>query len=380
MKNITTTIGKSYAVITPQECTISTRDGVVIATCLTGQQTLFVAPAEEVLVSVDAATVTEAFNSAASSASGGGGDAGTALRQHAGLLASESGSGHVRVSGGGLSMNDGVLAVQLVGGGTPPAAGTTPAVGLDADGALCVPGGAGAAELNGHMADGSVHVTPAQVAEWDANLRLPGPQGEKGEKGDPGPQGEPGPAGPQGEQGESPSAEELSALIDARLAALELRVPVGSIIASLAASVAGYLLCDGSAVSRALYADLYATIGDRFALAEDTDETLFRLPDLRGRTLWGASDTQPLGSVAEAGLPNITASFSTANGLAVATGLETQGAFEASTKRTGYDGLAQASADRLLSLSFDASRSNAIYGASDTVQPPALAVNCFIKY
>lgn len=48
---------------------------------------------------------------------------------------------------------------------------------------------------------------------------------------------------------------------------------------------AGYLLCDGSTVSRATYADLFAAIGENFG--EGDGSTTFHLPDLRGQFLRG---------------------------------------------------------------------------------------------
>lgn len=47
----------------------------------------------------------------------------------------------------------------------------------------------------------------------------------------------------------------------------------------------GYLLCDGSTVSRTTYADLYAAVGDAFGAGNGT--TTFHLPDFRGRFLRG---------------------------------------------------------------------------------------------
>lgn len=47
----------------------------------------------------------------------------------------------------------------------------------------------------------------------------------------------------------------------------------------------GWLLCNGSQISRSTYADLYAVFGPN-AFGTDTD-SLFYLPDLRGRTLIG---------------------------------------------------------------------------------------------
>lgn len=58
------------------------------------------------------------------------------------------------------------------------------------------------------------------------------------------------------------------------------------------AAPAGYLLCDGSAVSRTTYADLYAAIGTTWGAGNGS--TTFNLPDYRDRTLIGAG-TQPLG-------------------------------------------------------------------------------------
>lgn len=66
-------------------------------------------------------------------------------------------------------------------------------------------------------------------------------------------------------------------------------IPSGTVISSLAGSTpAGYLYCDGSAVSRATYPDLYAAIGD--ACGEGDGTTTFNLPDLRGYFLRGQDD------------------------------------------------------------------------------------------
>lgn len=59
----------------------------------------------------------------------------------------------------------------------------------------------------------------------------------------------------------------------------------------------GYQLCDGRALSRGTYAELYDTIGDVFNTATDRngsswvapEEGYFRLPDLRGRFIVGQS-------------------------------------------------------------------------------------------
>jgi len=54
----------------------------------------------------------------------------------------------------------------------------------------------------------------------------------------------------------------------------------------------GYLLCDGTAVSRTLYADLFTAIGTTYGVGDGS--TTFNVPDLRGRA--------PIGAGAGAGL------------------------------------------------------------------------------
>ena len=71
------------------------------------------------------------------------------------------------------------------------------------------------------------------------------------------------------------------AALTAALQTLGLAAPVGSIIIwPLASPPTGYLECDGSDVSRATYADLYAVLGDEYG--EGDQASTFGLPDLRG--------------------------------------------------------------------------------------------------
>jgi microcystin-dependent protein len=50
----------------------------------------------------------------------------------------------------------------------------------------------------------------------------------------------------------------------------------------------GWLLCDGSAVSRTTYATLFATVGVTYGVGNGS--TTFNLPDLRGRIVAGKDD------------------------------------------------------------------------------------------
>lgn len=50
----------------------------------------------------------------------------------------------------------------------------------------------------------------------------------------------------------------------------------------------GYLLCDGAAVSRSTYADLFGVVGEAYGAGNGS--TTFNLPDLRGRGVFGKDD------------------------------------------------------------------------------------------
>ncbi len=101
---------------------------------------------------------------------------------------------------------------------------------------------------------------------------------------------------------------------------------------------------------------------------------------IEGKFIMGASDTHPAGTMVEAGLPNITGRLAVRalkskyetgvlltqeNGALKSIAIDSVEDFSnliaTEDARTVYGG----------SLAIDASRSNPIYGASDTVQPPA---------
>ena len=66
-------------------------------------------------------------------------------------------------------------------------------------------------------------------------------------------------------------------------------MPVGSIIPyGGTAAPTGWLLCDGSAVSRTTYADLHTAIGTAYGYGDNS--TTFNVPDLRGMFLRGATN------------------------------------------------------------------------------------------
>ena len=140
----------------------------------------------------------------------------------------------------------------------------------------------------------------------------------------------------------------------------------------------GFLLCDGSKVSRTTYKKLFNVIGTTYGAGDGS--TTFTLPNLIDRFLEGSSAA---GNYYSAGLPNLTGTVVDIYGnynLGIAVNGNsfkgTRSGYRESVKNGGsewqeqdYDG-----------FSFNASWANTIYGSSDTVQPPALTIRYIVKY
>ena len=91
-------------------------------------------------------------------------------------------------------------------------------------------------------------------------------------------------------------------------------------------------------------------------------------------TIWGASDTHPAGTTVEAGLPNITGGFAFSSYSGAGGWLSVSEATGVFKGREGSGAVAQAGTtgvQGVVAVDMDASKSSQIYGASDTVQPPA---------
>lgn len=159
---------------------------------------------------------------------------------------------------------------------------------------------------------------------------------------------------------------------------------VGSFAYSLESTKAGYLLCDGAAVSRVTYKSLFDAIGTKFGAGNGT--TTFNIPNARGRVLQGAAGAGVVGDLLAAGLPNVTGTLPiTMHGSGSPSLFSGGGSgalfnnYAAETQNSfGYSGTVVRSSDNFARL--DASRSSSIYGNSSTVPPPAIALNVFIKY
>lgn len=145
--------------------------------------------------------------------------------------------------------------------------------------------------------------------------------------------------------------------------------PVGTIIAVAYTGVPeGYMHCNGAAVNRTTYVNLFNKIGTFYGAGDGS--TTFNLPNTVARFLEGGIGA---GTYYEAGLPNITGNISAFKS-------SISGAFVGSNNTNRYDGWNDNEDEYAVSTSFDASRSNRIYGASTTVQPPAMTVIYCIKY
>ena len=152
-------------------------------------------------------------------------------------------------------------------------------------------------------------------------------------------------------------------------------IPVGSIIWSARKSApGGYLICDGSAVSRTTYADLYSAIGTTYGSGDGS--TTFNLPNLIDRFPQG-SQTANVGTTLAAGLPNISGGHLA---LLDPGGLESYSGGPWTVTSSYIEGAGYGGGSSYdCSIYFDASKANALYGQSNTVQPPALKLLPCIK-
>lgn len=150
--------------------------------------------------------------------------------------------------------------------------------------------------------------------------------------------------------------------------------PTGALSAFAGTTIPdGWLLCNGAAVSRTTYADLFAVIGTKWGTGDGS--TTFNLPNCNNRFLEGTTSTSSVGTYLSAGLPNITGSadyiYIRANANcftgALSGNYATSSAWSAGTMPS------------INQLYFNASGSDSIYGSKSTVQPPSAYVLIIIK-
>lgn len=149
--------------------------------------------------------------------------------------------------------------------------------------------------------------------------------------------------------------------------------PIGDAIITLGSALPeNHIWLEGAEVSRTTYANLFAVYGTTYGVGNGS--TTFNLPDFRNRAIWGASNFGYL----SAGLPNITGSFTGGTNNYNSAAVQT-GAFSVYGNSPAVDpGNGRTYPNAY--YDFDASRLSSIYGASSTVQPPAIKVRVYTRY
>lgn len=153
----------------------------------------------------------------------------------------------------------------------------------------------------------------------------------------------------------------------------------------------GYIKANGATVKASEYprllawvqesnmtftAEQYKTDCSKYVYDRAADTLM--LPNMTGRVLQGGESVKSV----EAGLPNIegaTSNMRIITEINPLVGSKSSGAIVLINKRGGSV-VAIGDSGNSVDIAVDASRSNPIYGASDTVQPPAIALIAQIKY
>jgi hypothetical protein len=143
----------------------------------------------------------------------------------------------------------------------------------------------------------------------------------------------------------------------------------------------GYIKANGATVKASEYPRLvayvvaehmtvtseeYKTNCGKYVYDEAADK--LTLPNVTGRVLQGGESVKSV----EAGLPNITGTFGNTE--------ESYSSFSGAFSPSHTPGGAGSDGDGGTNVVFNASKSNPIYGASNTVQPPAITLIAQIKY
>ena len=162
---------------------------------------------------------------------------------------------------------------------------------------------------------------------------------------------------------------------------LNLIVPIGTVLpfAGTGTISSYFLLYNGDEIERAQYSKLFTVIGETYGKGDGV--TTFKLPNLTGRFIEGYTDQ--VGLYKAAGLPNITGRI-TASGSRtypfLADSATAEGAFELSNNASKAG--IHTDSDYRYGFSWmdiDASKSNPIYGNSDTVQPNSITMKYIIR-
>ena len=151
---------------------------------------------------------------------------------------------------------------------------------------------------------------------------------------------------------------------------------VGSIALFAGATIPeGYLLCDGAALSREVYSELFSAIGTTWG--DGDGSTTFNLPDFSGKFIRGTGgNAAALGTVQAEGLPNAEGWFQLRYGSIVSAD-NSMFTFIQDTTTTSASYTGQQATTK---ISMSLSGANPIFGASSHVTPENCSVNLIIKY
>lgn len=148
---------------------------------------------------------------------------------------------------------------------------------------------------------------------------------------------------------------------------------IGDIKASVrSANHGNWFLCNGQAISRETYADLYSIIGTNFGPGNGV--TTFNLPDYRGKFLrgLGGNSAANIYTTQAEGLPDFAYSVGF-------TGLDGNGGPDGRADTYGSGWIYPRCNNTTNWVTVQPSRVNSIYGASAHVTPINQAINYFIR-
>ncbi len=156
-------------------------------------------------------------------------------------------------------------------------------------------------------------------------------------------------------------------------------VPIGVVVHYMGDTIPeGYLLCNGASLSRTEYPELFAVLGTKCGAA---DTAHFNIPDTHHRFLEGTTVLSEIGKYIAEGLPNILSgtSFHNCNGAALLYP-DQNGSFYGENASDHYQKVVETGEGKSFSvLKMDASRSSAVYGAANTVQPNSLRALVLVR-
>jgi microcystin-dependent protein len=164
---------------------------------------------------------------------------------------------------------------------------------------------------------------------------------------------------------------DLESEIKRVLGTLDTGIPVGAIMAFHDVP-AGWLQCNGAAVSRTTYAALFAKIGTKYGSGNGS--TTFNLPNLHHKFIEGTTTSSEVGKSVAAGLPNITGTFTEHGNTSE---LKCTRAFTGEARIGLHSN--QGGARDGGRVTMNSSLSSSVYGAASTVQPASTRMLLCIK-